>query len=272
MKRTRIVFIAGIGSDIGRELARRYVRDGWQVTGTYRTAASVTGLKNVRGIKLLRCDISRARDISRAVAAFKRQGGARWDLYICAVGTMEPIGKFFFIDFDAWERSFEANVFGQLRLLHALYDMRFKKSAAVAFFAGGGTNNPMPNYSAYCAAKIMLIKMCELLDDENRDLSVFIVGPGWVRTKIHNQTLANATAAGHGFEKTGSFLRSGNNGTSHDDIYACINWCVDRGKRVAGGRNFSVVHDKWRNGGSGLRKRLIADPCKFKLRRYKNED
>ncbi len=53
--------------------------------------------------------------------------------------------------------------------------------------AGGGTNNPFTNYSAYCVAKIALIKMTELLDDEEKKLNIFIIGPGFVRTRIHRK-------------------------------------------------------------------------------------
>ena len=66
---------------------------------------------------------------------------------------------------------------------------RRERMSNVVFFAGGGTNSPLPDLSAYAASKIFLMKMCELLDDENEDLNVFIVGPGWVKTKIHEEVL-----------------------------------------------------------------------------------
>ena len=50
--------------------------------------------------------------------------------------------------------------------------------------AGGGTNNPFTNYSAYCVSKIALIKMCELIDDEYKNLNVFIIGPGLLKPKL----------------------------------------------------------------------------------------
>jgi len=184
---------------------------------------------------------------------------------------MEPIGKFFKCDFDTWEQSIRVNSTAQLRLLHEIYPLRRKGSTChVVFFAGGGTNNPFTNYSAYCAAKIMLIKICELLDDENKDLNVFIIGPGWVRTKIHNQTLNSRSAAGRNYERTLEFIRSKNNGTDYKDIYDCINWCIAQGRAVSGGRNFSVAHDIWHNGGKALARQLRATHDKFKLRRFKN--
>ena len=60
--------------------------------------------------------------------------------------------------------------------------------------------------------------MCELLDDENKDLNVFIVGPGWVKTKIHNQVLDNPQGAGGSYQKVQDFLNNetGNNETGSD--------------------------------------------------------
>jgi NAD(P)-dependent dehydrogenase (short-subunit alcohol dehydrogenase family) len=181
------------------------------------------------------------------------------------------MGPYFSCDVDAWEDSLRVNATGQLRALHALYPCRRPGLAHVALLAGGGTNGPFPNYSAYCASKILLIKMCELLDAENEDLNVFILGPGWVRTKIHQQTLANPAGAGGNYQRTLAFLRSSDPGTSHDDIYRALVWCIEQGKAVAGGRNLSVVHDPWRRQGGGLADWLRGDPHRFRLRRHGND-
>jgi NAD(P)-dependent dehydrogenase (short-subunit alcohol dehydrogenase family) len=138
-------------------------------------------------------------------------------------------------------------------------------------FSGSGTNSAAPAYSAYCASKILLIKMCELLDAESPDTSFFIVGPGIVRTKIHEQTLREPVRGGSNYGKVVEFLGSADPGTSHDDIYSCIRWCVAAGKAAVGGRNVALVHDAWRNGGTELARSLQNDPNLYKLRRFGNE-
>jgi len=264
------VFILGIGSDIGTSLARYYVKQGYDVYGTYRSRRSISTIMNMAGIRLLKCDLSNKSDIRKGVNRYKALR-VSWDIFISCAGTMEPVGRFFEVDFDKWEDSIIINSTSQLRFLHEVYPFRRKnKVCDVVFFAGGGTNNAFSNYSAYCASKILLIKMCELLDDENKDLNTFIVGPGWVRTKIHAQTFKNRSAAGSNYIRTSRFLKSSSPGTYYRDIFECINWCIKQGRVVCGGRNFSVVHDKWRNGPGSLIKELRACPDKFKLRRYKN--
>ena len=64
--------------------------------------------------------------------------------------------------------------------------------------------------------------------------SFFIIGPGIVRTKIHQQTLDASARSGANYRKVVDFLQSDNPGTSHDEIYACLQWCLASGQ--SGGR------------------------------------
>ena len=267
----KTVFILGISSDIGRALAVRYASAGYLVIGTYRGHRSAQDLVGRSDIELLRCDVSQPDAVRQTVAEYAALNRP-WNVFISAVGTMEPIGHFFSLDFESWEQSVIANSIAQLRVLHGLYPLRRRGQLSHAvFFAGGGTNNPFTNYSAYCVSKIILTKMCELLDDEAADLNIFAIGPGLVRTKLHRQTLTSSEA-GANLTKTTDFLNSDAPGTSMSDIYECIKWCVSEGRTVAGGRNFSAVHDGWRNGGEALAAQLRRDAGKFKLRRFGNQD
>ena len=77
------------------------------------------------------------------------------------------------------------------------------------FFAGGGTNGAVEHYSAYTISKIASIKVCELLAAEYPEHVFFALGPGWVDTKIHEQTLMAGPMAGRNHQKTRSILRGG---------------------------------------------------------------
>lgn len=269
---TKTVFILAASADIGRELARFYAGDGCHVVGTFRSPASVADLQGNANITLLPCDVGSPQSVRRMLDEYVSLG-MPWDVFVSAVGVLDPIGPWISLDFDAWERSVIVNSLAQLRVLHGLYPHRRQGcDVHAAFFAGGGTNNPFTNYSAYCVGKIALIKMCELLDDEVPGLNAFIVGPGFVPTKIHKQTLADPSRAGLNFQKTLDFHHASGQGVSYRDIYECINWCVLQGRDVAGGRNVAVAHDPWQGGGAALAADLRQDRNRFKLRRAGNAD
>jgi len=113
--------------------------------------------------------------------------------------------------------------------------------------------------------------MCEFIDAENKDVNIFIVGPGWTKTKMHYLILSDKDISKEKYKETMDFLEK-RDGTSLKDIYDCIRWLSRQGKKVASGRNFSIVHDPWKG---RRRRRLVnelrADGDMYKLRRYKND-
>jgi NAD(P)-dependent dehydrogenase (short-subunit alcohol dehydrogenase family) len=262
-----VVFLSSITSDIGIALAQRYARDGYVVAGTYRSTELLPALQDIPGIHLFYCDLADVASIATSVADFKATG-LQWDVFVSLASWPPPLRSFFDCPFDDWSFSVHVNAIEQLRVLHALYPLRHTEvECSAIFFAGPGTNNAVKDFSALTVSKIMLIKMCELLDAECADLNSFIVGPGWTRTKTHDLILADPHLTEAKRSETEAFLAKGD-GTSMDDIYESMRWLSEAGRAVAGGRNFSIVHDCW--GSDELRQQLMTDPDMYKLRRYGN--
>ncbi len=267
MKKT--VVILSVGSDIGKHLAKDYLAQGWQVIGTFRDKRHVLDLMKEKNCRLFSCDLSRKASIQQFLTKVKLLN-VRWDVFISCTGYLLPAQPFFKSNFDEWSDSVSVNCLEQLRVLHGLYSLRNKKKADVVFFAGGGMNNAVVNLSAYTASKIFLTKMCEFLDLEEKSINIFIVGPGWTKTKIHAQILNDPRAALAKRQDT-KISMTEKAGTPLDDISQCIQWLCEQGRTVAGGRNFSVVYDPWQKGNSNkLVAALKADPNMYKLRRCGN--
>ena len=251
-------------------MARRWVGAGWAVVGTYRTSSSE--LEEVRklGVRLVCCDLADKHSVGTASEEL-RDACFAWDVLASCPGTLEPIGAFAETSFNEWEQSFQANLFGQLRIIHALLPSRRTgqtPDSCVLLFAGGGTNSAPVNFSAYTISKVALIKFCELLHAELSDTKAVIVGPGWVKTKIHEATLRAGQRAGPNYERTVERL-AGSRFTSMEAVLDCCDWIVASPREVVGGRNFSVASDAW--GTSELAQKLIADPDMYTLRRRGNE-
>lgn len=266
----RSVIVISASSDIGAAACRRWLARGWQVCGTYRTRAQAVEELERLGAVLVPCDLADIGSIREAGAALRRHGPA-WDVLVLCPGTPEPVGCFRDTDFAQWEASIAVNFTSQLRLVHALLPVRrpaAERDPLVLFFAGGGTNNAVVNYSAYTVSKIALIKMCELLDAEIPDTRFAIVGPGWVKTKIHEATLRAGARAGTSYQRTLEKL-SGDDCTPMERVLECCEWIISAPREVIGGRNISVVGDAW--GTPELEQALRRDLNLYKLRRHGNE-
>ena len=253
-------------SDIGGHLVEHFLGQGAEVVGTYRSRTPRVIELEKLGACLFHVDIKSGDQ----VAFFVEQliaSNFLWDTLISAVGLLDPIGSFFSNDFDVWESSVITNSTAQLSVLHAVHGLRNRsRLSKVLFFAGGGTNGPFDNYSAYCIGKLALIKMTELLHSEYSDLQVSIIGTGWVNTKIHHQTIVAREAAGPNFVTTRDFIASSDGiGASLETVTECIDWCLSAPRSAVGGRNFSLVHDKWRQ--PQFIEELIENPNSYKLRR-----
>lgn len=266
----RSVIVISASSDIGAAICSHWLTRGWDVFGTYRKRSQAVDELRSQRVKLISCDISDSLSVGDACSSL-RALCPQWDVLVLCSGTQEPVGAFIECKFDDWEDSLRVNFAGQMRVIHELLPARSLHasiSPIVLLFAGGGTNDAPPNYSAYIVSKIALIKMCELLDAEIPDTRFAIIGPGWVKTKIHEATLRAGKRAGTNYQRTVDKL-AGDELTPIEQVLDCCDWLVSAPHDVIGGRNFSVVFDKW--GTEELAKILTKDPNMYKLRRYGNE-
>jgi len=261
------IVIISVSSDIGLSLAEKWLADGHQVVGTYRTESDHLKRLKSNGLKAVPCFLEDSESIERCCEVLSQYGV--WDCLMLCPGTMKPIGRFEDVDFNEWSRSIDVNFTAQLNVVNKMLPQKSsKKTSSVIFFAGGGTNSAPVNYSAYTVSKIALIKMCELLDSESEDCKFTILGPGWVRTKIHLETLDAGDASGDAYLRTVERLES-EQWTEMRSIAECCEWICRSSKEIVSGRNFSVVHDSW--GECALESKLQENPNLYKLRRAGND-
>ena len=116
--------------------------------------------------------------------------------------------------------------------------------------------------------KIMLIKFSELLDYEMKNVSCCIIGPGFVKTKIHDATISNKVGAGDHYKRTIDRFDSINCVPIHK-VVECVDWVLSQSKKIVGGRNISLVYDDW--GSKKLNNLLLKNTNIYKLRRFGND-
>lgn len=266
-KKSCIVISAS--SDIGYALSKHWLDKEIDIYGTYRTfSPKVEELKKNDNVKLFECDLLDDFSIDKACQNLKNFC-PKWDILVFSAGVLDPIGPFENVDFRDWQNGIKVNFLSCMNILHQLLSNRNlsgNKRPIVLFFAGGGTNNAPKEYSSYTLSKISLIKSCELLDAEIPDTNFVIVGPGWVKTKIHDSILKKKT--GMPYQVTNKRYED-NNFIPMENVLYCFDWLINTDSKGISGRNFSVSSDMF--GSKSLEKELENDQSMYKLRRYKND-
>ena len=194
--------ILSISSDIGFEIAKSWIGKK-KIIGTYLTESKKTQFLKSKGVKLFKVDFRKKQNIDDFCKQISKK---ELKNIISAVGSQNPIGRFNSVNFDEWTNSIFVNAINQIRCIIRLIKNK-KKQIKIVLFAGGGTNNATKNYSAYTLSKIMLIKFTELIDFEFKNVCCSIIGPGWVKTKIHQATLNNKINAEQNYSRTRDQLR-----------------------------------------------------------------
>ena len=256
--------IFSISSDIGYAIAKDWLNKGYKIVGTYRTNSKKLDYLREKGVKLFKCKIDDYRNIK--ITSKKISKIFKWDILMPCAATQNPVGLFEDNDFNKWRKSINLNLVSQAQIIHNLLPFK-KKNSTVINWAGGGVNNAVDRYSAYTTAKIALIKLTELLDSEIKNVKFVILGPGWVKTKIHNETLKSKFYAGNNYKKTKMMLES-DKCNDIQNVINCVNVIIKKTKKNVGGRNISVVFDKWNS--KKLYKKLLNDKNAYKLRRHNN--
>ena len=185
----------------------------------------------------------------------ERLPAAEWDLVLCAIGQVHPVGNWWEHDDGQFYECVESNVMHPVTHLRTLWPRR-KAGASACFLAGSNPQRIMAGYLPYNLSKMALLKAVEQIDYESPDCTVFALGPGYVPTKIHRATLK----ANWPNER----IARGDAGTPIERIWGCLRWCLDQPKELVGGRNI-CASDPWDT--PSFAERLAANNALCKLRR-----
>jgi len=255
--------IIGIHSGIGSALADALSAEGWSIIGTSRSGQSDTPPQ------FYFCDLSTSESVDSAIVELTKSS-VRWDAVIVAPGTMEPIGKIDTVSADAWAESIDVNFTNQMRLIVGLLPLKSSSAVGqpiVVTFAGGGTNSAPVGFSAYTLAKLAMVKGMEVMAEEFQDVTFVNIGPGWVKTKIHQQAMENPATPESSRKETERRLQE-DDFVPMSKVVAMVLWVLNAPASVVTGRNFSAQHDPIENPQFEIG--LASDSNLMKLRRFGN--
>lgn len=184
--------ITGANRGIGLALTMELVRRGDHVIAAARDpwggALAEFAAEHVGGITPLELDVTSDESVAAAKAALE---GRPIDVLLNNAGVYGPRDRqnAFDMDFDAWREVFEVNVYAPLRIAQAFLPNveagTGRKIATISSRMGSIGSNPSGNI-AYRSSKAAVNMAMVLFGDavKERNVSVLLFHPGWVRTDM----------------------------------------------------------------------------------------
>ncbi len=194
---TKTVLITGASTGIGRETARLFQRQGWNVVATMRSPEKDTELASLDKVLCLPLDVTKSATIEAAIdAAIARFGTI--DVVINNAGYA-LIGAFEACELTEIRKQFETNVFGLMAVTQAILPhFRLHKQGILVNVASIGGKLAFPLYSPYHATKWAVEGFSESLQYELRqfNIKVKIIEPGPIQTDFYTRSNSVAKQAG----------------------------------------------------------------------------
>lgn len=196
----KTAIVTGATQGLGREIARVYVQAGASLficardPDLLRAAQQELSQSLLPGqtVDAVAADVSNPGNVNSLVDhALQRFG--RIDILVNNAGIYGPMGAIEEVDWQAWLKTIEINLFGSIMMCKAvLPHMKRQRAGKIIQLSGGGATTPMPMVSAYAVSKAAVVRFTDTLAEEVRDFNIDVnaVAPGALNTRMLDEMLA----------------------------------------------------------------------------------
>lgn len=193
----RTALVTGGGRGIGRAVAERLAREGVRVAVAGRTEAELEEVAALlgEGAAALRLDVGDRADIARALPLLRERVG-HVDILVNNAGVAESAAYHATPD-EMWDRMLAVNVTGAFALCRALIPPMIERGyGRVVNVASNAGLTGYAYSTAYCASKHAMVGMTRAiaLEIARSEVTINCVCPGWVETRMTEETLARIEA------------------------------------------------------------------------------
>jgi NADP-dependent 3-hydroxy acid dehydrogenase YdfG len=220
----RTAVVTGASSGIGAATAARLAAEGFDVVVGARRMDRLEALAASIGARALPLDVTDPASVAAFCGGLERvdvlvnNAGGAWDA--------APVAD---ADLDSWQRTFDVNVLGTVRMTKALLPALRASGAGDVVFVGSTAG--LISYeggASYTAAKHGIHTLAETLRLEivGEPVRVVEIAPGMVRTEEFSANRMGSQ------EKADAIYRGVREPLVADDIADCIAWTVTRPHHV----------------------------------------
>ena len=186
MDMTKKVWITGASSGIGKALAIKFAKEGWQVAASARRENLLRELNNqnsnIHPFPLDVKDELKTKNIFlNIVEKFQSI-----DIVVFCTGIHDPDSEKK-LSSEKIREIMETNFFGTLNCIMAVNTyFREKKSGHISIVSSVAGYRGLPAASGYCASKSALISLAESLyfDFKRHNVRVSLINPGFIKTPM----------------------------------------------------------------------------------------
>jgi NAD(P)-dependent dehydrogenase (short-subunit alcohol dehydrogenase family) len=248
----RVVVVTGGGVGLGKEIARAFVATESRVVLCGRTQSALdeaaSELATFEGpVEGRTCDVSKDDDVVALVEGVMADYG-RIDVLVNNAGVYGPVGLVLENDPAEWLQAMQINLGGVFLMTRRVAPhMVAGGGGCIINLSGGGGTAPKPRYSSYASSKSGVIRLTEntAVELAEHGVRVNAIAPGFIATRIHDETLKAGERAGSDLETVKKKLAEGG-----DDPQKAADLAVflasDEAEGITG-KLFSAIWDDWKS-------------------------
>ncbi|MFT4022052.1 MAG: 2,3-dihydro-2,3-dihydroxybenzoate dehydrogenase [Acinetobacter sp.] len=187
----KIAWVTGVNQGIGAEIMRQLTAQNIQVIGFDVSVDQVPAeFKN----QVYACDVRHAEQVSALCTQLLQTAAP--DYFVNVAGVLH-LGAHEDLSLEAWQQTFEVNVYGAFYFLRHLSPyFKQKRSGSIVMVSSNAAHAPRVNMAAYGASKAALTSFSKTVGLELAEygVRVNIVSPGSTATPMQYQLWTDASS------------------------------------------------------------------------------
>jgi short-subunit dehydrogenase len=183
------IWITGASSGIGRALALKFSKEGWQVAASARRENLLNEIsqsnENIFSFPLDVTDSEKCKEVFNQV----KKKFNEIDISLFCTGIHDPKSEKK-LNLESITKIMNTNFFGTINSINAVYEhYKEKKSGHISMVSSVAGYRGLPTGGAYCASKSALTTYAESLyfDLKRFNVRVSVISPGFIKTPMTDQ-------------------------------------------------------------------------------------